>query len=177
MMACLLRARSKHRSASIYSYARSLVPQRVVHRATKSAANMGPRAMAFASITRLRVRSIRFLPEFLLRALASVRQARGSSGCLSADVRREVNLVFWTRTLWRDEQSMRAFMSSGAHRAVMPKILNWCDEASVTHWQQDSDSPPNWPTAENKMQTEGRTSRVRNPSPAHRRGETVPSPV
>jgi len=130
--------------------------------------------MPLASITRLRVRSIRYFPEFLLRALASVRQARCSSGCLSADIRREVKLIFWTRTLWRDEQSMRAFTKTGAHRTVMPKIMDWCDEASVAHWQQDSDSPPDWPTAETKMRTEGRTSRVRNPSPAHFRGETVP---
>jgi hypothetical protein len=130
--------------------------------------------MPLASITRLRVRSIRYLPEFLFRALASVRQARSSSGCLSADVRREVKLIFWTRTLWRDEQSMRAFMTTGAHRVVIPKILDWCDEASVTHWQQDRDSPPDWPTAETKMRTEGRVSRVRNPSLAHCRGETVP---
>jgi len=130
--------------------------------------------MPLASITRLRVRSIRYLPEFLVRALASIRQARRSSGCLSADVRREVKLIFWTRTLWQDEQAMRAFMTSGAHRAVMPKILNWCDEASVTHWEQDGDYPPDWPTAEARMRTEGRTSRVRSPSPAHRRGETVP---
>jgi quinol monooxygenase YgiN len=133
--------------------------------------------MPIASITRLRVRSARYLPQFLLRALASVRQARRSPGCLGADVRREVKFVFWTRTLWRDEESMRAFMMTGAHRAVMPKILDWCDEASVTHWQQQSDSPPDWPTAESKMQTEGRVSRVRNPSAAHRRGETVPAQV
>jgi hypothetical protein len=133
--------------------------------------------MPLASITRLRVRSIRYLPEFLVRTLASVRQARGSSGCLSADVRREVKLIFWTRTLWQDEQAMRAFVMSGAHRNVMPKILNWCDEASVTHWQQDSDDPPDWSTAKIKMQTQGRTSRVGNPSPAHRRGETVPPSV
>jgi quinol monooxygenase YgiN len=130
--------------------------------------------MPLASITRLRVRSIRYLPEFLLRALASVRQARRSAGCLSADVRREVGLTFWTRTLWQDEPSMRAFMTSGAHRAVMPKILDWCDEASVAHWQQDSEHPPDWPTANARMRTQGRTSRVRNPSPAHRRGEALP---
>jgi quinol monooxygenase YgiN len=131
--------------------------------------------MPLVSITRLRVRSTRYLPEFVLRALASVRQARRSAGCLSVDVRREVKFIFWTRTLWRDEQSMRAFMTTGAHHAVMPKILDWCDEASVTHWRQDSDDPPDWPTAETKMRTEGRTSRVRHPSPAHGRGETVPA--
>ncbi|HET7851083.1 MAG TPA: DUF3291 domain-containing protein [Pseudolabrys sp.] len=131
--------------------------------------------MPLASITRLRVRSIRYLPEFLWRAFASVRQARNSEGCVFADVRRELKTVFWTRTLWHDEPSMRAFMTSGAHHKVMPKILDWCDEASVIHWQQQSDTPPDWPTAETKMRNEGRTSRVRNPTAAHRRGETVPS--
>jgi len=130
--------------------------------------------MPLVSITRLRVCSFRYLPEFLFRALASVRQARRSSGCLSADVRREVQLIFWTRTLWQDERSMRSFMATGAHHIVMPKILDWCDEASVTHWQQESDNPPDWPTAVANMRTKGRTSRVRNPSPAHSRGETVP---
>jgi len=42
----------------------------------------------------------------------------------ASDVRREVKLVFWTRTLWQDEPSMRGFMTRGAHRAVMPKILD-----------------------------------------------------
>ena len=101
--------------------------------------------MPHVSITRLRVRPIRYLPEFLLRALASVRQSRNSPGCLCADVRREVKLIFWTRTFWHDEKSMRAFMTTGAHRAVMPKILDWFDEASVTHWQQDPESPPTGP--------------------------------
>jgi hypothetical protein len=130
--------------------------------------------MPLASITRLRVRSIRYLPEFLFRALASVRQARTSNGCLFADVRREAKTVFWTRTLWRDEPSMRAFMTTGAHRKVMPKILNWCDEASLTHWQQEDDTPPMWPEAKTRVRNEGRISRVRYPSPAHQRGETVP---
>jgi hypothetical protein len=130
--------------------------------------------MPLASITRLRVRSVRYLPEFLWRALASMRQARNSPGCLFADVRREVKTVFWTRTLWRDEPSMRAFMTAGAHRKVMPKLLDWCDEAAVVHWEQDDDSPPDWVAAETRMRGEGRTSRVRNPTAAHSRGETVP---
>jgi hypothetical protein len=133
--------------------------------------------MPLASITRLRVRSIRYVPEFLWRALLSVRQARNSDGCLFADVRREVKFTFWTRTLWRDEAAMRAFVTHGVHRKVMPKILDWCDEASLTHWQQEGDAPPDWPTAESWMRNEGRTSRVRNPSVAQRRGETVPAPA
>ncbi|HLI20558.1 MAG TPA: hypothetical protein VKV32_05545, partial [Stellaceae bacterium] len=73
------------------------------------------------------------------------------------------------------EPSMRSFMTTGAHRLVMPKILDWCDEASVVHWPQDGDNLPDWAIAEARMRTEGRTSRVRNPSPAHQRGEALPS--
>ena len=69
---------------------------------------------------------------------------------------------------------MRAFITTGAHRVVMPKILDWCDEASLAHWQQDGDAPPDWPTAELKVRSEGRISRLRHPSAAHARGETVP---
>jgi quinol monooxygenase YgiN len=131
--------------------------------------------MPFSSITRLRVRSLRYLPEFLWRALSSVRQARSSDGCLFADVRREVKLTFWTRTVWRDEASMRAFMTHGAHRKVMPKLLDWCDEAAVVHWEEASSALPEWSEAEARMRAEGRVSRVRHPSPAHTRGETVPA--
>src|ERR1700759_347454 len=115
-------------------------------------------AMPLASITRLRVRYIRYMPEFLFRARASVRQARRSDGSLGADIRREVQLVFWTRTLWRDEQSMRAFMTTGAHRIVMPKILDWCDEASLVHWQQDDTTLPDWSAAATRMRSDGRPS-------------------
>ena len=104
-----------------------------------------------------------------------MRQARATPGCLFADVRREAKLVFWTRTLWRDEDAMRGFMTSGAHRVVMPKILDWCDEAALALWPQDGAAPPDWPTAEMKVRSEGRTSRVRYPSPAHQRGETGPA--
>ena len=50
------------------------------------------------------------------------------------DARRESGLIFWTRTVWRDEVAMRVFVRSGPHKRVMPKLLHWCDEASVVHW-------------------------------------------
>lgn len=131
--------------------------------------------MPLASITRLRVRSIRFFPPFIWLAIRSLRQARGAAGCLFADVRRERALVFWTRTMWQDESTMRAYMKSGPHGVAMPKLQHWCDEASATHWQQESGVAPGWETVERRMREQGRTSRVRHPSPAHARGETVPA--
>jgi len=50
----------------------------------------------------------------------------------------------------------------------MPKLLDWCDEASVDHWTQDIPVAPDWLEADRRMRTEGRPSKVRNPSPSHR---------
>ena len=133
---------------------------------------MPPGAKPLAAVTRLRVRSVRFLPLFLIGAYRSLWQARAASGCLGADMRATAGLVFFTRTLWRDSAAMRAFMGSGAHRGVMPKLLRWCDEASLADWEHDT--LPEWPEAEARLRQSGRLSRVRHPSPAQARGETMP---
>jgi len=78
----------------------------------------------------------------------------------------EAHLVFWTATVWESEAAMRAFRSSGAHMQAMPKLLDWCDEASYVHWEQDSAELPSWAEAHRRMVTEGKLSKVKNPSPA-----------
>lgn len=96
--------------------------------------------MTLISVTRLRIRSIRFLPMFIWDSIKSDKQAKRASGNLGSTLRAQSTTVFWTLTAWEDEASMRAFMRSGAHREAMPKLQNWCDEASVVHWHQDSAS-------------------------------------
>ena len=129
--------------------------------------------MAIAGITRLRLRKLRHVPLLLIGAFRSKRQALESDGCLAADVRMIGARVFWTRSLWRDAEAMRNFMRSGAHRAVMPKLVDWCDEASLVDWRRDT--LPEWSEAEEKMRSAGRLSKVRHPSPAQARGETAPT--
>jgi hypothetical protein len=131
--------------------------------------------MPFVSITRLRVRSFRHLPAFIVYSILSSRQANAVPGNISAVTFKDAGLVFWTRSVWRDEASMRAFMTSGAHLRVMPHLLDWCDEAALVHWVQDSEEPPPWPEAHRRMLAEGRRSKVRHPSEAHRRFE-IPAP-
>ena len=63
-------------------------------------------------------------------------------GCLAATVRNRPGLVFWTCTAWRDKEAMRAFMIGGSHVRAMPKLLNWCSEASLVHWESASDALP-----------------------------------
>jgi heme-degrading monooxygenase HmoA len=131
-------------------------------------------AMPFISVTRLRVRAFRYLPAFLINALRAARQAKNAPGNLSVSFLRDSNFTFWTCTVWNDDTSMRSFMISGAHRRVMPHLLEWCDEASVAHWTQDSLEPPLWDEAHRRMQSEGRRSKVNNPSEAQQRFEIPP---
>jgi hypothetical protein len=130
--------------------------------------------MPLVSITRLRVRSLRYLPAFLFGALRSAREAKNAPGNLAVSVLSDSHLAFWTRTLWTDERSMRAFMFLPAHRAVMPKLLQWCDEAAVAHWVAETLEPLAWQEVHRRLQQDGRTSKVDHPSAAQQRFEIPP---
>src|SRR5215475_6867668 len=123
--------------------------------------------MAFVSVTRLRVRSWRVLPMFLIGSLCSAQQAKSADGNLAVAVLRQPKSTYWTQTVWASEAAMKAFMLAGAHRRAMRKLLEWCDEAALVHWTQDSAVPPGWPEAREKMQAIGRTSKVNHPSKDH----------
>lgn len=127
-------------------------------------------------MTRLRVRSWHYLPSFLVLALRSALQARSAEGSLAVSVLAEARRTYWTRTVWADEPSMQAYMVSGVHRRVMPRLLEWCDEASVVHWTQEAAEPPPWEEAHWRMQQDGRRSMVNHPSEAQGRFQ-IPAPV
>jgi len=131
--------------------------------------------MPFVAITRLRVRSWRYLPTFLVNAYRAARQARRAPGNLAIALLRDADFAFWTRTVWTDESDMRAFMLSGVHRRIMSRLPEWCDEAAVAHWLQDGLEPPSWPEACRRLRKEGRPSTVKYPSAAQRRF-AVPKP-
>jgi heme-degrading monooxygenase HmoA len=127
--------------------------------------------MPFVSITRLRVRRWRYLPQILIQSFRAARQAKRAAGNLAVSVLRDADRAFWTRTVWRDEAAMRSFMQSDVHRRIMARLPEWCDEAAVVHWVQEADEPPSWREAYRRLQKEGRRSRVSHPSEAQRRFE------
>ena len=66
-------------------------------------------------------------------------------------------------------------MMAMPHRSAMVKLAEWCDEASVVHWRQESAELPAWSEAHRRMVAEGRASRVRYPSAAHQAFQ-IPAP-
>ena len=99
-----------------------------------------------------------------LRTRQQVRNATGfQNGSLLADRA----WTFWTMTAWDSQASMRKYMTTAPYKPAMGHLMDWCDEASVVHWEQPEESLPSWTEAERRMRQDGRPSKVRNPSPHH----------
>ena len=122
--------------------------------------------MPFVSVTRLRVKSIFYLIPFMRANEASVKELKSSSGLLMGKELIDKKLTFWTITLWEDEDSMKKFRGSLSHRNAMQHLPKWCNEASYHHWFQEENECPNWTTISDKLYSEGKLSKVRNPSNA-----------
>jgi hypothetical protein len=120
--------------------------------------------MPLVAVTRLRIRSYRFLVPFAWHAWRSFRQAKHAAGSLGVKTRTAEGLAFWTMTAWQDEAAMHAYRIARPHRDAMPKLLEWCDEAAVAHWNQEFAELPGWETAERRLAESGRLSKVNHPS-------------
>jgi hypothetical protein len=123
--------------------------------------------MGFISVTRLRLRSIRYLPAFGIHTTRSLQQVKTAEGFQQGAVLADHRLAFWTLTMWDEQPSMRRYMTAGSHRVAMPRLMKWCDEASVVHWTIHTAILPSWDEADSRMRQEGRTSKVLKPSPDH----------
>jgi heme-degrading monooxygenase HmoA len=121
----------------------------------------------FISLTRLRLRSIRYLPFFGIYTFRALRQIRKAPGFQTGALLPDHDRTYWTMTAWDSQESMRRYMTTGAHKHAMPHLMNWCDEASVTHWTQEQPALPTWEEADRRMRETGRASKVRKPSPQH----------
>jgi hypothetical protein len=123
--------------------------------------------MSIVSITRFRLRGLRYLPFFMIHAQRSLMQIRRADGYLAGAVRRDRNLAYWTARVWRDESALLAYVTSSDHRTAMPKLADWGDEASTVRWDQDGFDLPDWSVAIESMQREGRALPLRHPAPTH----------
>lgn len=130
--------------------------------------------MPVVSVTRLRIRSWRFMPSFGLYTLRATRQAQRTPGFIGGWVGSSGHRAFWTVTVWRDEAAMRSYRDRAVHKAAMPRMLDWGDEAAMARYEQTGTESPNAAAALTDLASRGRTSKVRHPSEAHAAGKTVP---
>jgi hypothetical protein len=130
--------------------------------------------MYTVSITRLRVRTVFYMPLFMLHALRTMRQAQKAPGVLGVETRFEKNNVVWTKTIWSEESAMKKYRASGAHQIAMRLLAEMCNEASYTRWEQNEPALPTWEEAHAKILQTGKLSKLKHPSALHTAGKTAP---
>jgi hypothetical protein len=123
--------------------------------------------MYFVSATRLKLKSIFYLPAFMRANEASGKQLLATEGFVSGKENVDKGLIFWTVTMWDKDADMKSFRNSPAHRKAMQGLPNWCNEATYTHWLQKEDTLPGWHAVHERMIREGVVSKVRNPTERH----------
>jgi hypothetical protein len=128
----------------------------------------------FVSVTRLRLRGARYLPAFTFHTWRAARQIRHAPGFVAGRLAVGAARAYWTLTVWESEAAMRAYRDADAHRRAMPRLLDWCDEAAVAHWEQPDAAIPTLEEAARRLAGSGRPSKVRHPSAAHRDRVTWP---
>jgi hypothetical protein len=130
----------------------------------------------FISVTRLRLRSRKFLLPLLWHIFHVRKQVGSAKDCRQFKLRVErqgKKLIFWTLSLWTDKGTMQAFRNGGPHGKVMPHLRHWCDEASYTNWESNDEALPEWLLASEHLKLHGKPSFVNFPSEAHQAGQTV----
>lgn len=131
--------------------------------------------MTFISVTRLHLRSPLYFPLFLWNVWLSTRQIVNTSGFLGGKLVTDANQGYWTMTAWEEQAAMKFYRNSGAHRSVMPRLQDWCDEACLVHWQQTDSSLPDWEEAHRRLVADGFLTKLSHPSSAHLQRD-IPQP-
>jgi hypothetical protein len=112
----------------------------------------------------------------LWNLLLTAKQTVNTPGFLGGKLLSDANRTFWTMTAWEEQAAMKIYRNSGSHRSVMPRIQDWCDEASVVHWQQEDFNLPNWEEVHARLVADGFLTKLSKPSPAHLQRD-MPKPL
>jgi hypothetical protein len=102
--------------------------------------------MPIIVVTRLRLRDPALIDHFFPAAVTVLEQAKNAAGNLDADILADANNAWWTRTVWRERTSMRAFVGTEPCLSTMARLVNWCHEATFADWEEASGDLPDWQT-------------------------------
>jgi hypothetical protein len=119
------------------------------------------------SVTRLHVRSSRFLPPFTWWTLRAHRQAKSAAGFIDGAATRMRDGSFWTATVWESAAHTRAYRNAEPHANAMRRIRRWCDEAAYARYTTTARGLPSWEEAHRRLVDAPRFTHLDHPSQMH----------
>lgn len=101
----------------------------------------------YISVTGFTLKSMLYLPKFMAYSIPAARQAAEAEGNLFSE-QRYIDGVLHTLTAWKDKQSMRRYMLSGAHAKAMKITQDVGNlEYGTKTYGYESESIPTWTEA------------------------------
>jgi hypothetical protein len=134
-----------------------------------------PEYMPYLSMTRLKLRSPRYLPSFLIYNSQIVEEIRVSHGFLKGKQSATLNLSMWTATLWNSYVDLQRFYRTGSHAKVMSQIDMWSSEAASGNREVYSLDIPSWQSIGLFLTESGHFLNLKNPSHKHQE-RTIQAP-
>jgi hypothetical protein len=132
--------------------------------------------MPVVVVTRLRLRDSALLDEFFTHAVAALEQATKAEGNVSVDALAEADNAWWSSSVWRDREQMRAFVDAEPHLSTMGLLDHLCDEATFADWEQPGTDLPDWQTSWRHLVADGRSATLTGESSANQ-SRDFPAPV
>jgi hypothetical protein len=71
---------------------------------------------------------------------------------------------------------MRAYLLSGAHLKAMKVLQDIVCDASVAHWEQETEELPSLAEMHKRLVEIGRLTKIKHPSEEHKAGRIPPFP-
>lgn len=112
-------------------------------------------AQYYISITGFTLKSFIYLPKFMSYTLPAKKQAAVAEGNLFSDTK-YIDGVLHTITAWKDKQSMRKYMISGAHAKAVKAGRSMGEYSYGTKtYGYESDTIPTWKEARKLWEEKG----------------------
>ncbi|HEY6130053.1 MAG TPA: hypothetical protein VIW23_17910 [Candidatus Acidoferrum sp.] len=106
-----------------------------------------------ALISHLPLRNFRALPKFFRFTFETRRQLQTAPGLIGYSLEaKPFARKFWTLSVWRDEQSLRAFVGNQPHSRIMQVLAPHMDKTQFAQWTVEwRQIPLDWKTAKARL--------------------------
>jgi hypothetical protein len=103
--------------------------------------------------SRLPLTRWRDVPRFMMWSFRIIKQLRTAQGCAGFSLDAALlTKTFWTLSAWRDQESMSAFVRSGAHAAMLADMAGRVSGfQAVDSTARQAELPLNWAGAHNRI--------------------------
>lgn len=126
-------------------------------------------------MTRLKLRSPKYLIPYLIQSEQIITQIVVSQGFLKGKILATLGLSMWTATLWSDRDASYAFHLRGKHQNSMPLFRDWAEEAVLGVQTISSEQLPSWSHIAKKLEEIGHFYRLDRCSENHL-NQIIPTP-